>query len=278
MSGNVTRPLDDRTPFISTEISRLIKASSPSTRTAVYGGQFELVDPCYDLQRRIMEDSNYDGMFMKDDNGAFLTQGAFRVWDFRNASAVAWHTEQVTGYFADATGVDAVFFDEGDAFACQYDCNLHKTCKSMPNALEWHKGAVQAWVGAAKIMAAKGKRAILSSQNAFKNSSPELWKEDNGTPQGKCPLKEDTVVAAMAAEDTPAVGDRAPLPRHPSALGELAALGDAAAPACGLPPPCVNFLTISVEIDHFGHFFPRFFSFYPNLTGRKRAHRYTRQS
>ena len=46
----------------------------------------------------------------------------------------------------------------------------------MPNATAWHKGDIAAWVGAAKVMAAAGKRAILSSQNAFAADSPELWK------------------------------------------------------------------------------------------------------
>ena len=35
-------------------------------------------------------------------------------------------------------------------------------------ALEWHKGAIKAWIGASQIMHAAGKRAILSSQNSFK--------------------------------------------------------------------------------------------------------------
>ena len=119
-------------------------------------------------------------MFMKDDDGKFLTDnGGRRIWDFRNASAVAYHTSAVAGYFASdkAPHTDAVFFDEGDSFACQYSCESHKTCKTMPDAKAWHIGDLRAWVGAAKIMADAGKRAILSSQNAFNGSSPDLWKE-----------------------------------------------------------------------------------------------------
>ena len=70
----------------------------------------------------------------------------------------------------------------------------------MPTALEWHQGAIRAWVGAAKIMAQHGKRAILSSQNAFKAASPELWKERK--PKG-CPVAEDAVAAQMKAEGVP---------------------------------------------------------------------------
>ena len=158
-------------------ISRLIKAASPGTRTAVYAGQFEMCVIHYDQQRAAMEDPAYEGMFLHDDSGKIIKQGENFLWDFRNATAVEFHTRQVTGYFARAPHVDAVFFDEGDALACQYDCKARGTCRTMPNATAWHEGAVQAWLGAARIMADAGKRAILSSQNAFAATSPELWKE-----------------------------------------------------------------------------------------------------
>ena len=54
----------------------------------------------------------------------------------------------------------------------------------------------KAGASAAQIMAAHGKRAILSSQNAFKAASPELWKERK--PKG-CPVAEDEVAAQMKA-------------------------------------------------------------------------------
>ena len=78
---------------------------------------------------------------------------------------MAFHSNVVAGYFADkvtGAGVDAVFFDEGDSFACRYSCKASNLCKTMPNATAWHKGDIAAWVGAAKVMAAAGKRAILS--------------------------------------------------------------------------------------------------------------------
>jgi hypothetical protein len=54
---------------------------------------------------------------------------------------------------ARAEGVDGVFFDEGDSFACHYSCKQHNTCKTMPNAVEWQQGAIQAWKLAAEEMA-----------------------------------------------------------------------------------------------------------------------------
>ena len=91
------------------------------------------VDPAYDLQRKVMQDPRYDGFFVHDDDGKVIVQpNGFRFWDFRNASAVQYHTESVTGYFADAVtgaGVDAAFFDEGDAFACQYNCQANNLCR-----------------------------------------------------------------------------------------------------------------------------------------------------
>ena len=145
----------------------------------------------------------------RDDDGKFLQANSAdplsdkRIWDFRNASAVAYHSNVVAGYFADkvtGAGVDAVFFDEGDSFACQYSCKANNLCKTMPNATAWHQGDIAAWVGAAKVMAAAGKRAILSSQNAFAADSPELWKEDNGK---GCPYKEGVAAAAMRSEGVP---------------------------------------------------------------------------
>ena len=124
-------------------------------------------------------------------------------WDFRNKSAVEYHTQMVAGYFADpvtGAGVDAVFFDEGDSFACQYRCEGVHKCQTMPNATAWHRGDIDAWVGAAKLMASVGKRAILSSQNTFEANAPLLWKEASGA---GCPVKEDAIVARMQAEKVP---------------------------------------------------------------------------
>eukprot|EP01079_Euglenida_sp_SAG-EU17-18_P010838 gene10838-38_t len=173
---------------------RAIKGRNHATLTAVYAGQFEFVDPCYDLQRAAMQDPAYSGMFLHDDHGRLVRRGSFFIWDFRNSTAVAFHTEQVAGYFASQQAVDGVFFDEGDSFACQYSCKAYDTCNTMPNATAWHTGALQAWVGAAQLMAQTGKRAILSSQNAFLPNTPELWKE--AFPHG-CPFTEDTAAAMM---------------------------------------------------------------------------------
>lgn len=63
-------------------ISNLIKATNPTTITAVYAGQFELVDPAYDRQAAIIADPAYDGFFLHDDNGKPITQnGDMRLWE-----------------------------------------------------------------------------------------------------------------------------------------------------------------------------------------------------
>lgn len=108
---------------------------------------------------------------MAHDDSGHLIPGDVKggvMWDFRNASARQYLAEQVAGYFARAPGVDGVFFDEGDSFACHYNCQAHHTCKTMPNAREWQMGAVQAWRLAAEEMAKAGKHVIISSQNSFK--------------------------------------------------------------------------------------------------------------
>jgi hypothetical protein len=195
-------------------ISRVIKRTAAQlgthTLTAVYAGQFEYATRTCDAQRRVLSDPAYDGFFVRDDDGRFVTggatqcdgAGALRVWDFRNGSAVAYHTREVAGYFArspQGDGVDAVFFGEGDSFACQYNCSALNTCHTMPNASAWFAGAVAAWVGAAQIMAAVGKRAIINSENAFEGNNPLLWWEDRELGRHHCPLHEGTVARAMSA-------------------------------------------------------------------------------
>jgi hypothetical protein len=113
------------------------------------------------------------------------------MWDFRNESARQYLAAQVAGYFARAQGVDGVFFDEGDSFACHYSCRSHNTCKTMPSAKEWQAGAIQAWRLAAEEMARAGKHAIISSQNSFAASTPYLMKTQS------CPVSEDAAFAAM---------------------------------------------------------------------------------
>ena len=176
-----------------------IKKKSSSTLTVAYCGQFENVVPFYDAQLKIINDKSMHGFLMKDDEGHLLpgasaggTGGA--IWDFRNASARAYLAEYVAGYFARADGVDGVFFDEGDSFACHYSCEQHKTCKTMPNATEWQAGANEAWRLAAEEMARAGKHAVISSQNSFKKFTPYLMK----TPHG-CPLTEDDAFRTMNA-------------------------------------------------------------------------------
>lgn len=100
---------------------------------------------------------------------------------------------QVAGYFARADGVDGVFFDEGDSFACHYSCTQHNTCKTMPNAVEWQRGAIEAWKLAAEEMARAGKHAMISSQNSFNASTPYLMKE----PKNGCPVSEDEAFAVL---------------------------------------------------------------------------------
>ena len=114
-----------------------------------------------------------------------------RIWDFRNASARQYLADRVAGYFAKADGVSGVFFDEGDSFACHYNCQALHTCKTMPNASAWQAGALQAWKLAAETMARAGKIAVISSQNSFKASTPYLMKTK------RCPLSEDEAFAVM---------------------------------------------------------------------------------
>ena len=124
------------------KILSMIKAASPSTLTIAYCGQFDNVVPAYDLQAKIISDKAYHGMLLKDDRGNLVSGHAAgnqpaALWDFRNASARTYLAQNVAGFFANASGVDGVFFDEGDSLACHYNCKIYNTCKSMPNASAW---------------------------------------------------------------------------------------------------------------------------------------------
>ena len=149
----------------------------------------------YTAQNKILKDKAYSGFWVKDDDGERIggdtPNGA--MWDFRNASAREYLATEVAGYFARAEGVDGVFFDEGDSFACHYSCTQHNTCKTMPDAVEWQRGAIEAWKLAAEEMAKAGKHAIISSQNSFNATTPYLMKE----PKNGCPVSEDEVFAVM---------------------------------------------------------------------------------
>jgi hypothetical protein len=202
-------------------ILQKIKKASPSTKTFAYCGQFEGIQAMYTAQNKIMEDKAYSGFWVKDDDGKMIggdtPNGA--MWDFRNASAREYLATEVAGYFARAEGVDGVrlcsrqlltqpsfvrfatphsnleqvFFDEGDSFACHYSCTQHKTCKTMPDAVEWQRGAIEAWKLAAEEMAKAGKHAMISSQNSFNATTPYLMKE----PKNGCPVSEDEAFAIM---------------------------------------------------------------------------------
>eukprot|EP01043_Picozoa_sp_COSAG02_P067672 COSAG02_NODE_10958_length_1824_cov_10.888696_2_plen_206_part_00 len=63
----------------------------------------------------------------------------------------------------------------------------------MPDAVEWQRGAIEAWKLAAEEMAKAGKHAMISSQNSFNATTPYLMKE----PKNGCPVSEDEAFAVM---------------------------------------------------------------------------------
>ena len=115
--------------------------------------------PFYDLQAKILRDKAYHGFFLKDDSGKLWpghSSGgeAGAIWDFRNASARTYLAQNVAGFFANASGVDGVFFDEGDSLACHYNCKSSNSCKTMPNASAWQCAPTPAQVTAPLLLAA----------------------------------------------------------------------------------------------------------------------------
>lgn len=172
-----------------------IKAASPKTKTFAYCGQFEGIQNMYTAQHKILADKSYFGFWVKDDDGKRIggDSAGGAMWDFRNASAREYLATEVAGYFARATGVDGVFFDEGDSFACHYSCKQRNTCKTMPDAVEWQRGAIEAWKLAAEEMAKAGKHALVSSQTSFNATTPYLMKQ----PKTGCPVSEDEAFAIM---------------------------------------------------------------------------------
>ena len=89
------------------------------------------------------------------------------AWDFRNASARQYFAEVVVGQWAEYPSVDSVFVDEADALIC-YWSNDPSSPKSaglptLDDLYAWSNGSVAAYKQAAAIMAAKGKRLVISS-------------------------------------------------------------------------------------------------------------------
>ena len=84
-----SQPAEHREEEKLANISSMIKAKNPSTITAVYAGQFELVDPEYDLQAAIINDPAHDGFFLHDDDGKPITQNNdMRLWE----CVLTWHS------------------------------------------------------------------------------------------------------------------------------------------------------------------------------------------
>ena len=78
-----SQPVEHREEEKLANISSLIKAKNQNTITAVYAGQFELVDPAYDLQAAIINDPAYDGFFLHDDDGKAISQNnGMRLWEY----------------------------------------------------------------------------------------------------------------------------------------------------------------------------------------------------
>ena len=100
----VSQPPEHREEEKLANISNMIKAKSPSTITAVYAGQFELVDPVYDLQAAIISDPAYDGFFLHDDDGKPISQNnGMRLWECVLTFSRAHAPTQTAAAFADRT-------------------------------------------------------------------------------------------------------------------------------------------------------------------------------
>lgn len=170
---------------LSTQAAAVKWQGGAQKTTLVYGCDVSNVMDFYDVQRSALANASNYGWFLHapklsreqhHERDAKGTCGfsASPAWDFRNESARKYFAEIVIGQWAEDPAVDAVFVDEADALVCYWSqgSSAQKLLPTLDDVYAWSNGSVLAYKSAAKIMAAKGKRLVVSLKNGFEGASP----------------------------------------------------------------------------------------------------------
>jgi len=187
-----------------------VRAAAPSMITLAYGADVMNVMPFYDKQNAALSDKANSGWFLhsKHLSGNSSTAESVRTiaglgdcpfndnpaYDFRNASARKYFAEVVIGQWASDSTVDSVFVDEADAIVCTWSATGRTNgLPTIEDVYAYSNGSVLAYKQAASILAAQGKRLVVSLKNGYIGSSPVNAKI--GVP---CAVPMDEIVKGMA--------------------------------------------------------------------------------
>lgn len=172
-----------------------VRQLSSRVSTVAYGANAESALRFYDWQVVATSNASFSGFFLepeisdRGELGCSNPGGNGLTWDWRNQSARDFFVEQVIRPWVNQDSVDAVFVDEGDAVQCRYQ--QFPALKSLADVYAYTNGSVEVYRRAAAVLAAHGKRLILSLKNG--KPGPIEYKI------GVCPVPLDTFLDAMQA-------------------------------------------------------------------------------
>ena len=93
--------------------------------------------------------------------------------------------------WAEESTVDAVFIDEGDAVQCRW--TQFPALRNLSDVYAYANASVQVYRRAARVLADRGKRLILSLKNGMRGAAPIAIRI------GQCPVPLDEFLDAMQA-------------------------------------------------------------------------------
>ena len=190
-----------------------VKAAAPHMTTLAYGGDVSNVMTFYDKMKAALADKQNSGWFLpvhkthttyeqerlrlraEVRGGGTCGFSGNPAWDFRNASARAYFAEVVIGQWATDPSVDAVFVDEADAIVCTWGGAQGRDngLPTLTDVYAWSNGSVLAYRQAAAILAAQGKRLVVSLKNGYAGSAPV-----NAKIGRLCPVQMDAIAEGMS--------------------------------------------------------------------------------
>ena len=211
-----------------------VRQLSPRVSTIAYASNAASALRFYDWQAGVMSNASMSGYFLPDPKpeqtmlGCSNPQSDAVTWDWRNASARDFFVDHVIASWAEEEYVDAVFVDEGDAVQCRW--TQYPGLTSLSEVYRYTNGSAEVYRRAAAVLAAKGKRLILSLKNGIPGAAPIAERI------GICPVQLDVFFDAM--QQAPA----APFIRYHEYWGAFSSLHESPGQVAGNPIPPGNIM------------------------------------
>jgi len=195
--GNTASGCKNEEDALKSQISA-VKSISQKIVTTAYGANAQAAEPFYAWQDVALSNPSLSGFFLKGSQSANdgvrsrhligdCPLPTTTTWDFRNKSARDFFVENVIKPWASFQDADAVFIDEGDSIQCRG----HSALSTLEDIYEYSNGTVEVYRRAAAVLAAAGKRLVLSLKNGISGASPIAVKI------GICAVPLEKVIAAM---------------------------------------------------------------------------------